>query len=98
DAKPLDATVTLHVVDEATGRDQVSHKKLDALLVPGAGVNAVVTGDLDPTLGGALHVLAGQVALRDQVTALGGDPATVATAIASADVHVESLTPARKFD
>jgi len=33
-------------------------------------VNAVAGGDVDPTLSSALHVLAGQVALADQVTAL----------------------------
>ena len=74
-AKSLDIKVDTRTVDESAGRDQVAAGKLSALLVgDGSTVQVVVTRRLDPKLGNALQVLAGHLALHQQITALGGDP------------------------
>ena len=41
----------------------------------------------------ALQVLAGRVALNQQISALGGDPTRVSAAVAGATVSVQSLVP-----
>ena len=89
---------TRTVPDEATGRAQVRAGKLDALLIgDGSQVSVVVKKDLDVRLRNALQVLAGQVAFGQQIVALGGDPARVGAAVASAPVTVESLQPPHAY-
>ena len=98
-ARSLDVQVDTRTVDEAAGRDQVAAGKLSALLVgDGKTVHVVVKKSLDTNLGNALHVLASNLALQQQVTSLGGDPAAVGSAIASADVTVDAITPPHKYD
>ncbi|HEY2671638.1 MAG TPA: ABC transporter permease [Rugosimonospora sp.] len=83
---------TRTVPDEATGRAEVKAGKLDALLIgDGTAVRVVVKKDLNAKLGNALHVLAGQVAFNQKIEALGGDPAAVNAAVASAPVSVTSI-------
>jgi ABC-2 type transport system permease protein len=82
------------VPDEAAGRAQVSDGGLDALLVgDGSRVQVVVKQDLDDNLRTALNVLASQLALNQQITGLGGDPAQVNAAVASAGVDVRPIEP-----
>jgi ABC-2 type transport system permease protein len=98
-AKSLDIKVDTRTVDESAGRDQVAAGKLSALLVgDGSSVHVVVHKSLDQKLGNALHVLAGNLALQQQVTSLGGDPATVRSAIASASVTTDVITPPHKYN
>jgi ABC-2 type transport system permease protein len=83
---------TRTVPDEATGRAEVKAGKLDALLIgDDAAVRVVVKKDLNAKLGNTLHVLAGQVAFNRKIEALGGDPAAVNAAVASAPVSVTSI-------
>ncbi|AIJ23606.1 ABC transporter permease [Amycolatopsis methanolica] len=86
-------TVELRTLpDEAAGRAQVSDGDLDALLVgDGSRVQVVVKKDLDENLRTALNVLAGQLALNQQITALGGDPAQVNAAVSGAGVEVSPM-------
>ncbi|HEY3607088.1 MAG TPA: ABC transporter permease [Pseudonocardiaceae bacterium] len=80
------------VTDQATGEQQVSAGTLDALLVGnGQQINVVVQKNIDKNLGDALNVLARQAALDQQITRLGGDPATVLTQAAGASAHVTPL-------
>jgi ABC-2 type transport system permease protein len=83
-----------HVPDEAAGRTQVAEEDLDALLVgDGQQLRVVVRKDLDDNLRNVFNVLAGQLALNQEITRLGGDPAQVSAAVAGAKVDVESLEP-----
>ncbi|HKE63133.1 MAG TPA: ABC transporter permease [Micromonosporaceae bacterium] len=94
-AKTVDQTVhTQPVPDDATGRAEVRSGNLDGLLVgDGNSVSVVVKTDVDSDMQSALQVLAGEVALNQQITSLGGNPATVGAAIASAKVAVDPLEP-----
>ena len=96
----IDETVTTTTVaDEATGRAEVKSGKIDALLIgDGTSVQVVVKKDLDSKLGNVLHVLASQTAFSQKITALGGDPAAVNAAVASAPVTVTSLQPPHTYD
>ena len=98
--KSIDESITIATVsDEATGRAEVKSGKIDALLVgDGTSVQVVVKKDLDSKLGNVLHVLASQTAFSHQITALGGDPAAVNAAVASAPVSVTSLQPPHTYD
>lgn len=88
---------TTQVADEAEGRAKVSDGSLDALVVGDATkLRVVVKKDLDGTLKNSLNVLAGQLALNQQVVALGGDPAKVQAAVA--DAAVEVLPMEKPFD
>ncbi|HEV2778731.1 MAG TPA: ABC transporter permease [Actinophytocola sp.] len=85
---------TRQVPDEATGRAQVADGSLDALLLgDGQRIRVVVKKQLDQGLRNALNVLAGQLALNQEIVRLGGDPAQVNAAVANASVDVESLEP-----
>ncbi|TVT30751.1 ABC transporter permease [Amycolatopsis rhizosphaerae] len=99
-AKAVGLTVeTRQVGGETEGRDQVRAGKLDALLTgDGTGVHVVVDEKLDQNLRTALTVLAGQLALDRQITALGGDPAKVTAAMAAAGVDVQALSKPREYD
>jgi ABC-2 type transport system permease protein len=99
-AGPLKATasrigqsVDTKVVSEEEGRKQVADGTLDALIVGGTDgpLRVVVEKDLDGDLEDSLTVLAGQLALSQEITELGGDPAQVQSSVASASVDVEPL-------
>ncbi len=91
-AAGVDADVTT-VADRAAGEAKLSDGDLDALVIPGDGgaLGVVVQQDLPGSLQPVLQGIAQQQALADQVTALGGDPTEVATAVAQARVDVTSL-------
>jgi ABC-2 type transport system permease protein len=87
------------VPDDAAGRAQVADGTLDALLVgDGTQVRVVVRKELDGSLRDTLNVLAGQLALNQQIDRLGGDPGQVRAAVAEADVDVESLEAPFPYD
>lgn len=92
-AKALGENVTTTPIpDETTGQAKVGDGSLDALLTgDGKAVRVVVKKDLDQTLRNVLNVAAGQLALNQQITALGGDPARVSAAVATAGVDVRAL-------
>ncbi|HEV8561968.1 MAG TPA: ABC transporter permease [Actinophytocola sp.] len=94
-AKAIGMSVaTKTVTDESTGRTQVADGDLDALLVgDGQKIRVVVKKQLDGKLRNALNVLAGQLALNQEITRLGGDPGQVDAAVAGASVDVTSLEP-----
>lgn len=91
---------TTTVADEAAGRAEVAAGTLDALVVPSASgsLTVVVDKTLDPTLRGTLTVLARNLALADEISRLGGDPAAVRAAVSRAGVDVQALKPPRNFD
>ncbi|GAA5154969.1 MULTISPECIES: ABC transporter permease [Amycolatopsis] len=98
-AQAIGQHVTTRPVDEAQGREAVRDGSLDALLVgDGTRVRVVVQEDLNSDLRTALNVLASRLALDQQITRLGGDPAQVNAAVASASVDVEPLSPPRQYD
>jgi ABC-2 type transport system permease protein len=92
-AQQIGHTVDAKVVTEAEGRKQVADGSLDALIVGGTDgpLRVVVQKDLDGGLEDALNVLAGQLELSREITALGGDPAQVQSSVAGAAVDVEPL-------
>ncbi|MEV7096327.1 ABC transporter permease [Amycolatopsis sp. NPDC051045] len=76
---------TTEVTDEAAGRAKLADGSLDALLTgDGKSVHVQVKKDLDGKLSNVLQLLSQQVAVSQQVTALGGDPARFQAAIGSA--------------
>ena len=86
-------TVT-SVADQATGQQQVTSGKLDALLVGDGGqVSVVVKKNISAGLQHAVNVLAQQIALDRRITALHGDPAAVRAATAQATATVQPLQP-----
>jgi len=73
------------VADEAAGHAKLSDGSIDALLTgDGSGVRVQVKKDLDGKLANVLTVLAQQVAVNQQITALHGDPARFEAAVAGA--------------
>ncbi|TNC25454.1 ABC transporter permease [Amycolatopsis alkalitolerans] len=98
-AKAVGENVTTRQVTEAQGQDEVRSGSLDALLVgDGTHVRVVVKKQLDSGLRNALNVLANRLALDQQITALGGDPARVNAAVASASVDVQPLEQPRQYN
>ena len=99
-ARALGETVeTRQVPDDATARDDVSAGSLDAALTgDGSRVQVVVKKDLDDKLRSVLNVLGGKLALDQQITALGGDPAKVNAAVASAGVEVQPLEQPHQYN
>ncbi len=90
---------TKTVPSEQAGRDQVADESIEALVVgDGAAVRVVVKKDLDDSLRNAFNVLGGQVALNQEITRLGGDPAQVNAAVADASVDVEELEEPYPYD
>lgn len=76
---------TTQVADEAAGRAKLADGSLDALLTgDGKSVHVQVKKDLDGKLANVLQLVARQVALDQQITALGGNPARFEGAVASA--------------
>jgi ABC-2 type transport system permease protein len=92
-AKAIGESVEARTVqDEQAGRDQVAGGDLDALLVgDGQRIRVVVKKQLDDKLRNALNVLAGQLALNQEISRLGGNPAEVNARVAAAAVDVQSL-------
>jgi ABC-2 type transport system permease protein len=100
-AEPLKATasqigqnIDVKTIDEQDGRAQVADGSLDALVIgdgTDGALRVVVEKDLDDDLHNALNVLAGQLALDQQIADLGGDPAEVRSSVADASVKVEPL-------
>ncbi|WP_225439681.1 ABC transporter permease [Amycolatopsis eburnea] len=76
---------TVQVADEAAGRAKLADGSIDALLTgDGKSVRVQVKKDLDGKLANVLQLLARQVAIDQQITALGGDPARFQAAVAEA--------------
>jgi len=91
-ATGMDLDVTTSIVAKDVGTEQVRDGSLDLLLVSaGDGWAAVVKDSVSPTLSTVLTSLAQQMALTGQVTSLGGDPATVAQAVAAASIPAQPL-------
>ncbi|WIV57154.1 ABC transporter permease [Amycolatopsis nalaikhensis] len=84
--KTLDENIeTTQVADETAGRAKLADGSLDALLTgDGKSVHVQVKKDLDGKLANVLQVLSQQVAVTQQITALGGDPARFEAAVAAA--------------
>jgi ABC-2 type transport system permease protein len=98
-ARSIGQTIDTREVSEDEGRSQVADESIDALVVgSGDSLRVVVKEDIDDSLRNALNVLAGQLALNQEITDLGGDPATVADAVADAEVQVESLEEPFPYD
>jgi ABC-2 type transport system permease protein len=73
------------VADDAAGRAKLADGSIDALLTgDGTSVHVQVKKDLDGKLANALQLLSRQIALDQQITALGGDPARFQAAVSAA--------------
>ncbi|HEY2061545.1 MAG TPA: ABC transporter permease [Amycolatopsis sp.] len=78
---------TEQVPDQQAGIAKLNDGSIDALLVQDAQrVHVQVKKTIDPTLKNVLNVVAGQIALGEQIRALGGDPAKVGAAVAGASI------------
>ncbi|GII99177.1 ABC-2 type transport system permease protein [Sediminihabitans luteus] len=87
------------VADRATGEQAVRDGDLAALVTgTPTDLEVVVDADLDSTLSTALTSVSQQAALSAQVTALGGDPDEVATALATSAPEVTALSPGDTTD
>lgn len=98
-AAGVDAEITT-VADRAAGEALIADGELDALVLAGDGgaLSVVVESGLSGALQPVLHGIAQQQALAGEVTALGGNPADVAAAVAQAHVEVVSLDPPDAVD
>ncbi|GLW92903.1 ABC transporter permease [Actinokineospora globicatena] len=93
-ATAIGQTIDTRQVDEAAGRAQVDSGELDALLVGDGGkIVVVVKKEIDEKLRNTLNVLAGQLALNQEISDLGGDPARVSQEVAGAKAEVRPLEP-----
>lgn len=98
-AKAGGLNVTTSETSEQAGTQAVRDGNLDALLIPtDNGYRVVVDQKVDTTLSAVLSSLAGQRVLSQEITKLGGDPATVNTAVTGATVDVERLATAPEVD
>jgi ABC-2 type transport system permease protein len=80
------------IATQAAGERQVRSGDLDALLTgTDTNLTVVVKKDIDGNLQNVLNVLAGQIALDQQITQLGGNPAQVHAAATHAQVSVHPL-------
>ncbi|HEX5119486.1 MAG TPA: ABC transporter permease [Pseudonocardiaceae bacterium] len=88
---------TVHVravPDEAAGKAQVRSGDLDALLTNDDGkLTVIVKKDIDAGLRATMDTLAQQIVFDQQITQLGGNPAQVRAASASATATVSPLEP-----
>jgi ABC-2 type transport system permease protein len=84
--KAVDESIDVtQVADEAAGRAKLADGSIDALLTgDGKSVHVQVKKDLDGTLANVLQLLSRQVALDQQITALGGNPAQFEAAVGQA--------------
>ncbi len=84
--------IETRVTNEATGEALLLAGTLDALLTGTASEpTLVVRTEIPGLLSPALAILAQQLALNEEITALGGDPAQVALALANASRPVRAL-------
>ena len=85
--------VDTSVVSATDGQARVRSGKLDALVTGNVGghILATVNTDLSDSLRGILTSIAQQEVLRQQITALGGQPSAVAAAVRDAGVTVTDL-------
>lgn len=91
--------ITTTTVDRAAGEQRVRDGDLDALIVgTPADFRVIVKDDVPPDLHNALTVLARQIALNEELTRAGVDPAVVSAAVESASFGVQSLEPARQYE
>ena len=92
-AATLGQTVHIQgVPDQATGSQEVDKGSLDALLTIRDGhVQVIVQKNLNGSLQNTFDVLANQLALNQQITRLGGDPATVLHNASTATAQVLPL-------
>jgi len=98
-ASAVGQTVTTSAVDETAGERRVRDGELDALVTgTPAGLRVVVKKDLPEDLRSALTALARQLALDDQITRVGGDPAAVNGAVGSASFVLRTLNPPRQHE
>jgi ABC-2 type transport system permease protein len=82
------------VSDQAQGESQVRNGTLD-ILVTGAATSptVLVRDQLNSTVQAALQGIVRQLALDNQLSSAGLNPATVDAKVASATVHVQTLKP-----
>ncbi|WP_034087569.1 ABC transporter permease [Streptacidiphilus albus] len=94
-ATELGGKITLvPVADHAAGVAEVSNGSVSALAETGAGGTGIATTvktSLDTSVRQLFQTVEQQQALSDQITALGGSPAKVGAAVASAQVQVTTL-------
>jgi ABC-2 type transport system permease protein len=92
-ATTIGQTVHVQAVpDQATGEAQVRSGDLDALLTGTAEhLTVVVKKNIDGNLDTAVNALAQQLALDQQVAALGGNPTAVRASVATATATVSPL-------
>ncbi|ROS31282.1 ABC transporter permease [Cellulomonas sp. PhB150] len=91
--------VTREVPDRAAGEKLLSSGDADALVVATSPtLEIVVKQDLSDQLGSVFGSLAQQLALSSAVTDLGGDPAEVGKAVATAAPTVTALEPEPERD
>jgi ABC-2 type transport system permease protein len=94
-ARAVGETVDPSTVDQAAGERQVRDGDLDALVTGTPDrFQVIVKQDLSADLRDAFSVLARQIALNNEITEVGGDPAAVNAAVDAASVDVRSLEPA----
>jgi ABC-2 type transport system permease protein len=91
---------TVDVTDEADGRAQVTAGTLEALAIPlpNGRLRVVVESELAPTLQTALSVASRNLVLDSAFRSLGGDPAEVNAALATAGVTVEAIKPPKQYN
>ena len=98
-ADSLGTVVEFVTVTEDDGRSQVADGELDALVLGSADDFSVVAKEtLDLDLTTVLSILDQQATLSAEIDALGGDPAAVSAAVASAQLDIESLEPPPEVD
>jgi ABC-2 type transport system permease protein len=84
--KAVDESIDVtQVADEAAGRAKLADGSIDALLTgDGKSVHVQVKKDLDGKLANILQLLSRQVALDQQISTLGGNPAQFEAAVSAA--------------
>ncbi|UOZ11085.1 MULTISPECIES: ABC transporter permease [unclassified Amycolatopsis] len=84
--KAVDQSIDVtQVADEAAGRAKLADGSIDALLTgDGKSVHVQVKKDLDGKLANVLQLLSRQVALDQQITTLGGNPAQFEATVSAA--------------
>lgn len=95
-ARAVGEKVTTSEVDQAAGEKKVRDGDLDALVTGSpADFRVVVKDDLSDDLRNTFTVLARQLALNDQITRAGGDPAAVTAAVDAATFDTTTLETPR---
>jgi ABC-2 type transport system permease protein len=98
-ATAVGETVKASEVDQATGEQRLRDGSLDVLVVgTPTAFQVMVKEELSEDLRGAFSVLARQIALNEQITRVGGDPAAVNSAVNAATFGVLTLDPPREFE